>query len=85
MTGKVLWFSGKRGYGFIHGDDGNDYYAHITAVNGSKRSAKYLVREQSVEFDIGDGGEGKGAVALNITPGAKPPRIRKPKAQADAS
>tara|TARA_Y100000034_G_scaffold108871_1_gene139609 strand:- start:436 stop:777 length:342 start_codon:yes stop_codon:yes gene_type:complete len=32
MEGTVNWFNIKKGYGFIKGEDGNDYFVHFTAV-----------------------------------------------------
>jgi len=34
MTGTVKFFSGRRGYGFIAGDDGNDIYVHFSGIDG---------------------------------------------------
>lgn len=28
MEGKVKWFNWKKGYGFIIGDDGKEYFVH---------------------------------------------------------
>ena len=32
MEGTVKWFSGRKGYGFIKGEDENEYFVHITQV-----------------------------------------------------
>ena len=32
MDGTVKWFNGKKGYGFIQGDDGQDYFVHYSAL-----------------------------------------------------
>ncbi len=32
MTGRVKWYSDKRGYGFIAADSGTDYFFHVYDV-----------------------------------------------------
>ena len=34
MNGAVKWYSRRKGYGFILGDDGNDYYFNTTSIIG---------------------------------------------------
>lgn len=34
MKGKVKFFNEGKGYGFIEGDDGKDYYLHATKFEG---------------------------------------------------
>ena len=33
MLGKVKWFNEKKGFGFISGEDGNDYFLHFSKIN----------------------------------------------------
>ena len=32
LKGKVKWFNGTKGYGFIEGSDGTDYFAHFQEI-----------------------------------------------------
>ena len=32
MTGTVKWFDMKRGYGFINGDNGKEYFVHYSNI-----------------------------------------------------
>ncbi len=33
MEGTVKWFNGKKGFGFIEGEDGTDYFVHHSALD----------------------------------------------------
>lgn len=33
MQGKVKWFDTIKGYGFIAGEDGKDYFLHLRQIN----------------------------------------------------
>lgn len=41
MLGTVKWFNVVRGFGFIIGDDGNEYFS-TTAILKEKGSKKYM-------------------------------------------
>jgi len=32
MEGRVKWFNSKKGYGFIEGNDGEDYFVHESSL-----------------------------------------------------
>ena len=32
MKGKVKWFDGKKGYGFITGEDGKEVFVHYSGI-----------------------------------------------------
>lgn len=64
MEGKVKWFDGAKGYGFITAEDGKDVFVHFSGINldGYKR----LEENQSVSFDIENGNKGPQAINVNI-------------------
>lgn len=60
MKGKIKFFNTKRGYGFITGEDGNDYFLHISAIESF--AGVYPVGGQKVEYgEIYDAPKGKEA------------------------
>ena len=56
MTGKVKWFGGEKGYGFIEREDGDDVFVHFSAIQGD--GYKTLDEGQDVTFDIVEGARG---------------------------
>ena len=62
MEGTVKWFNPSKGYGFIVGEDGTDYFAHFGEIQSE--GFKTLKEGQSVTFEEADGE--KGPVAKNI-------------------
>ncbi len=55
-NGKVKWFNNKKGYGFIHTEEGEDVFVHHSAVTGD--GFKTLNEGQDVEFEISQGQKG---------------------------
>ncbi len=62
--GKVKWFDGKKGYGFIEQESGGDIFVHYTAIKTDK-DYKTLEDGAQVEFDIVEGK--MGLQAINVT------------------
>jgi len=57
MDGTVKWYNDRKGFGFIQGQDGNDYFVHNTAIKGGA----YLNEGDPVTFDPAEGDRGKKA------------------------
>lgn len=64
MTGTVKWFNAYKGYGFIVGDDGLEYFAHQTQIR--MEGFRTLDAGDVVEFDIRS--EERGLAAVDIVP-----------------
>ena len=63
IKGKVKWFNGSKGYGFIERDDKQkDVFAHMSAVKDA--GIDYLDEGDVLTFDIEDGKKGPSAVNL---------------------
>ena len=62
VQGTVKWFNESKGYGFITRDDGDDVFAHYSAIDGN--GFKTLSEGDLVSFDIVEGD--KGPKAINI-------------------
>jgi len=60
--GKVKWFNGSKGYGFISQDEGKDVFVHFSAIQGD--GFKSLDEGQEVEFEVVNGP--KGLQAANV-------------------
>ncbi|AZP05102.1 cold-shock protein CspD [Jeotgalibaca ciconiae] len=54
--GKVKWFNGEKGFGFIEVEGGDDVFVHFSAIQGD--GFKTLEEGQDVEFDIVEGNRG---------------------------
>jgi CspA family cold shock protein len=63
--GVVKWFSDKKGYGFIEGENGQDLFVHFSFINA--QGFKTLSEGDQVTFDIEEGD--RGPVAKNVTKG----------------
>ncbi|WP_312399369.1 cold-shock protein [Leuconostoc lactis] len=61
-TGTVKWFNGDKGFGFITRENGDDVFAHFSAIQSD--GFKTLDEGQSVTFDVESGD--RGLQATNI-------------------
>ena len=63
IKGKVKWFKGSKGYGFIERDDKQkDVFVHMSAVKDA--GIDYLDEGDVLTFDIEDWKKGPSAVNL---------------------
>ncbi|MBT2653655.1 cold-shock protein [Bacillus sp. ISL-18] len=54
--GKVKWFNGEKGFGFIEREGGDDVFVHFSAIQG--QGYKTLEEGQAVTFDVEQGQRG---------------------------
>ena len=63
ISGKVKWFNGQKGYGFIEREDKEkDVFIHVSALRDA--GIKGLEDGQALTFDIEEGPKGPNAVNL---------------------
>jgi len=58
MKGNVKFFNTMKGFGFIAGEDGKEYFVHQTALG----EGVSLNENDAVEFDVEEGDRGPKAV-----------------------
>ena len=63
--GTVKWFNDQKGFGFITGSNGNDYFVHHSSIIGD--GFKTLREGAEVKFEIENGDKGPRAVKVTIT------------------
>ena len=57
MKGKVKFFNQGKGFGFVSGDDGKDYFVHISGLKEGT-SPDDMQENVSVTFDVVQGDRG---------------------------
>ena len=64
LKGKVKWYNGKKGYGFLERDDKEkDVFIHASAVKAA--GLRYVNEGDFLEFELSED-SGKGPSAINI-------------------
>jgi cold shock protein len=65
-TGKVKWFDGKKGFGFITPNDGSsEVFVHFSAIK-SDNEYKTLKEGMDVEYEVTAGKKGPQAADVKI-------------------
>ena len=59
MKGTVKWFNVNKGFGFIAGEDGNDYFAHYREIEAEEGSFRKLRERDEVEFTVSSDEQGR--------------------------
>ena|SRR3989344_3212039 len=62
MEGTVKWFNRTKGYGFIQGEDSNEYFVHHTQV----ARGTFLRDNDRVAFEPADSDRGKQAQKVTL-------------------
>jgi CspA family cold shock protein len=57
MKGKVKFFDSTKGFGFIAGEDGKEYFAHESGIKKGP-----IGEDDEVTFDVEEGDRGPKAV-----------------------
>jgi CspA family cold shock protein len=65
MTGKIRTLRGDKGFGFITGESGTDFFFHQSAIYGE--GIADLREGDSVTFDVGQGPKGPRAENVKRT------------------
>ncbi|MBA3064526.1 cold shock domain-containing protein [Candidatus Woesearchaeota archaeon] len=77
MEGKVKWFNSRKGFGFVEGEDGQDYFIHHSALE----QGVFLRENDAVTFEAAETDKGKQAqkVVLKGSKSSAPKGRKAPK------
>ncbi len=62
MKGTVKFFNVDKGFGFIAGEDGNEYFVHMSGLNEGVQ----LNENDKVTFDVEEGERGPKASNVSL-------------------
>ncbi len=67
MKGNIKFFNEGKGFGFIAGEDGNEYFVHMTDLDGC--SGHDLQENTPVTFEVAQGDRGPKAAHVKLDQG----------------
>jgi cold shock protein len=78
IEGQVKWFDPRKGFGFIHGPQGQDIFVHYSVIQGE--GFRVLKDGSTVQYDAQETGKGWKATRVALVgdiqvPGA--PQVRR--------
>jgi CspA family cold shock protein len=62
VTGKVEWFDGSKGFGYIHSDGVGKVFVHFSAITDN--GIRHLRKGEEVEFSVRESPRGPEAVEV---------------------
>ena len=62
MKGTVKWFNEEKGFGFILGEDGKDYFLHFSNIE--KQGFKTVLEGERVSFEVENSDRGPQATKI---------------------
>lgn len=63
QRGKLKWFNNEKGFGFISGDDGTDYFLHKSQLPEEESIAE----GEELEFEVNQTDRGSQAIDVKKT------------------
>lgn len=70
IKGTVKWFNLHKGYGFITGEDGKEYFVHFSGIENGRHYNGFEEGDQ-VEFGLESTQKGDKAVHVKMTTAVK--------------
>ena len=80
MKGKVKFFNEGKGFGFIAGDDGKEYFVHMSGIKEGVR----IQDNDDVTFDVEQGDRGPKAANVQLAGAEEAPAEEAPAEEAPA-
>lgn len=63
MNGTVKFFNTSKGFGFISGEDGKEYFVHMTGL----KEGVNITENDTVTFDVEQGDRGPKAANVELS------------------